>query len=147
MYKILIKNTETNREFIGEFTTEQDCLDWHITKKYVHGDEDLTPPTAIVTIEAIDNSPKLISDAWEAANTLAQQIDDNSRISLLWIANDPATSTTCKGMINDVQEWWSNVWIEYGRVKALIQGGTPTVYNKNNVGDCPYSIWQISAAR
>jgi hypothetical protein len=85
--------------------------------------------------------------AWEAADKHAQQMDNNSRTSLLWIYYDPTTSQTCKDMIIAAQVWWASVWNEYGRVKALIEAGQAVEYDPGIVGNCPYTIWQINASR
>ena len=92
-------------------------------------------------------APRL-AEAWSAADKLAAQMDANSRTSLLWIYYDPSTSLTCKNMILEVQQWWSDIWnVEYARVKDLIEAGQDEKFNPANVGDCPYTIWQINTAR
>lgn len=57
MYSISITNLTNQRKYAGKFATEQEALEWHNKKKYVHGDEDANPPTAEVTIEYIDETP------------------------------------------------------------------------------------------
>jgi len=94
-----------------------------------------------------DEKAARIAAAWEAADKHAQQMDTNSRSSLLWIYYDPNTSQECKDMVVNVQSWWEEVWIEYARVKSLIEAGQAVEYDPSVVGNCPYTIWQINAAR
>jgi hypothetical protein len=89
------------------------------------------------------------ADAWNAANDLGNQMDANARTSLLYLLMDPACPQWRKDRILAVQAWWSNLWLEYGRVIGEIakeengQDGH-TTFVPETIGNCPYTIWQIA---
>ncbi len=90
------------------------------------------------------------SEAWNLANALGEQIDNNARISMLYLLMDPTCPTWRKDRILAVQAWWSAIWTEYARVikliadeeNGLVQGYT--VFDPLVIGNCPYTIWQIT---
>jgi hypothetical protein len=90
--------------------------------------------------------PDPLAAAWRAADAhAATGLDANSRVSLLWLAADPDCPAWRRERILAVQAWWSAVWAEYARVRALIAAGTPATYDAAVVGPCPHTIWQIAA--
>lgn len=90
------------------------------------------------------------SEAWNLANAVGEQLDGNARVSMLYLLMDPACPVWRRDRILAVQGWWSVLWMEYARVTALIadeenglvQGNT--VFDPTVVGNCPYTIWQIT---
>lgn len=89
------------------------------------------------------------SEAWNSANDLGNQLDANARITLLYFIMDPTCPQWRKDRILAVQAWWSKLWLEYGRVTTEItkeENGQEghTIFTKETVGNCPYSIWQIA---
>lgn len=111
--------------------------------------------SALISAGAIEltnidfNILKRKADAWVLANTLGNQMDANARTSLLYLLIDPACPQWRKDRILAIQDWWNKLWTEYGRVVAEItkeengQAGN-TVFSKDAVGNCPFTIWQVA---
>jgi hypothetical protein len=105
---------------------------------------------AKVVTNAEFNIIKRKSDAWNAANAFGEQLDNNARVSMLYLLMDPACPVWRKERILAVQAWWASLWTEYGRVikliadeeNSLVEGHT--VFDSTLVGQCPYTIWQIT---
>ncbi len=86
-----------------------------------------------------------IAEAWNAANTFAEdQFDKNSRISLLWLSMDPNCPQSRRDKILEIQSWWASVWTHYAQQKAKILNGEDVTFDPQVVGNCPYTIWDIS---
>jgi hypothetical protein len=96
------------------------------------------------------NIIKRKSEAWNAANAFGEQVDNNARVSMLYLLVDPACPVWRKERILAVQAWWAALWAEYARVikliadeeNGLVEGHT--VFDSTLVGQCPYTIWQIT---
>lgn len=90
------------------------------------------------------------SQAWNSANALGEQLDNNARVSMLYLLMDPNCPIWRKDRILAVQGWWVFLWNEYARVvslitdeeRGLIEGNTE--FDPAIVGNCPYTIWQIT---
>ncbi|MEN9919945.1 MAG: hypothetical protein RL662_2381 [Bacteroidota bacterium] len=96
------------------------------------------------------NIIKRKSEAWNVANAFGEQLDNNARVSMLYLLMDPACPVWRKERILAVQSWWGSLWAEYARVIKLIadeENGLVegyTFFDSTLVGQCPYNIWQIT---
>ena len=84
-----------------------------------------------------------LSVAWISADNLSKQLDYNSRTSILYLSNDPEIPSWRKERISSIYSWWDNIWEEYERVKNIIINNKEGEFEVSNVGNLPYTIWQI----
>lgn len=54
MYRIIVKNLITNKDYSAKFPTEEECWEWTESKWHVHGSSTIHPATATVEIKNID---------------------------------------------------------------------------------------------
>jgi hypothetical protein len=99
----------------------------------------------ILLADFIDQAPARIAAAWAAADALAvSTIDHNSRERFLAWLIDPATSSTKRQRIADVQAWMDSIWQHFYVVKAQITAGEDVQFNFAT--PCPWTFWDIANA-
>lgn len=90
-----------------------------------------------------------IEAAWRAADAFANGwMDPNSRhtIDMLLSRNTLEPLPLWQlGRILQYGAWWESLWRHYGEVRTRIAAGQDARFNPAVPGDCPWTIWQISA--
>jgi hypothetical protein len=132
--------TETMVSWVDPDGTTHDGI------RYVEHPEQVIEHPSERTIEVVevDQRPERLARAWAAANQHAQQMDENSRTSLLWLAVDPDCPAWRRERILAVQAWWATIWEQYAMAKSTIEAGHDASFDASAVGDCPFTIWQIA---
>ena len=103
--------------------------------------------TIVIEISDIDEKQsEKLSILWNSFNDFAEsQMDFNSRHSINLLLVDPNISPTRLQKILAYADWWRNLWVVYATKKQIIINGGDYVFNSSDIGDCPYTIWDISA--
>ena len=114
---------------------------WEVREKT---QEELDQDEQIRQQNAYNIIQEKISQAWEAANAHANEIDQNSRTSILWLYSQPNIPEWQKSRIESIQLWWATIWEHYAEVKNKILNQEDVVYNYEIAGPAPYTIWQIT---